>query len=143
MHCARCLARSPCATPCWRCVRGIVGQGGTCGREQRQWRTIWGVPVRMRWGEQIPMRDGIRLNATLYLPKQMLAPAPAIVTMTPYIAQTYHDRGLYFAERGLPFLIVDVRGRGNSEGEFRPNIQEAHDGHDVIEWLARQSFCNG
>ncbi|MFZ2236156.1 MAG: CocE/NonD family hydrolase, partial [Dokdonella sp.] len=38
---------------------------------------------------------------------------------------------------------VDVRGRGNSAGEFTPFLQEAHDGHDVVEWLAKQPLCNG
>ncbi len=50
---------------------------------------------------------------------------------------------MYFAARGYPFLTVDVRGRGNSEGEFKPNSNEAKDGHDVVEWLARQSYCSG
>jgi putative CocE/NonD family hydrolase len=38
---------------------------------------------------------------------------------------------------------VDVRGRGNSEGRFEPFFQEARDGFDVVEWLARQPYCNG
>jgi putative CocE/NonD family hydrolase len=50
---------------------------------------------------------------------------------------------MYFAAHGYPFLTVDVRGRGNSQGEFRPLIQEAHDGYDVVEWLAKQPYCNG
>jgi putative CocE/NonD family hydrolase len=99
--------------------------------------------VQMRWGTTIPMRDGVRLNATLYLPQGQQEPMPVIFTLTPYISQTYHYFAMYFAERGWPFLTVDARGRGNSEGTFRPNIQEAHDGHDVIEWLTRQSYCNG
>jgi hypothetical protein len=49
---------------------------------------------------------------------------------------------MYFAAHGYPFLIVDVRGRGNSEGVFKPNINEARDGHDVVEWLAQQPYCN-
>ncbi len=99
--------------------------------------------VRFQWGLQIPMRDGIQLHATAYLPKHSQAPAPCLFTLTPYIAQTYHDRGIYFAAHGYPFLSVDVRGRGNSAGEFRPLIQEAHDGHDIVEWLAVQPYCNG
>jgi len=50
---------------------------------------------------------------------------------------------MFFARRGMTFAIVDVRGRGNSDGIFRPMIQEATDGYDVVEWLARQSYCNG
>src|ERR1044071_6859368 len=50
---------------------------------------------------------------------------------------------MYFASHGLPFLTVDVRGRGNSDGKFRPLLQEAKDGHDIVEWLAKQPYCNG
>jgi putative CocE/NonD family hydrolase len=99
--------------------------------------------VDMQWGVKISLRDGVQLNATVYRPSKQAAPAPCIFTLTPYISQGYHDRGVYFAARGLPFLTIDVRGRGNSEGTFRPMIQEAQDGYDIVEWLARQSWCNG
>jgi uncharacterized protein len=96
-----------------------------------------------RWDVKIPLRDGVKLSANVYTPHAQKAPAPCIFTLTPYIAQSYHDRGEYFASHGYPFLTVDVRGRGNSEGVFRPLIQEAHDGYDVVEWLAAQPYCNG
>jgi len=99
--------------------------------------------VNFQWNLRIPMRDGVRLSATVYTPRGQESPAPCIFTLTPYIAQSYYDRGIYFASHGYPFLSVDVRGRGNSEGEFRPLIQEAQDGHDVVEWLALQPYCNG
>jgi putative CocE/NonD family hydrolase len=99
--------------------------------------------VDLQWGVKIPLRDGVRLNATVYRPRDQAAPSPCVFTLTPYIAQSYHDRGMYFAAHGVPFLTVDVRGRGNSEGEFHPLIQEAKDGYDVVEWLARQPYCNG
>ncbi|HXA92384.1 MAG TPA: CocE/NonD family hydrolase [Steroidobacteraceae bacterium] len=99
--------------------------------------------VQFNWGVKITLRDGIRLNATLYLPNPQAGPAPCVFTLTPYVSDTYHARGIYFAAHGYPFAIVDVRGRGNSEGIFHPMIQEARDGYDVVEWLARQPFCNG
>jgi putative CocE/NonD family hydrolase len=99
--------------------------------------------VQLTWGVKIPMRDGVRLDATVYNPRDQKAPTPCIFTLTPYIAQSYHARGIYFASHGLSFLTVDVRGRGNSQGEFRPFLQEAHDGYDVVEWLAKQPYCNG
>jgi putative CocE/NonD family hydrolase len=108
--------------------------------------SAWTDPAqnaRVHWEARIPMRDGTRLSAITYLPREQASPAPAIVTMTPYIAQTFHDRGVYFAARGYPFVSIDVRGRGNSEGVFRPLINEASDGHDAVEWVARQPFCNG
>ncbi len=99
--------------------------------------------VQMQWGVRIPLTDGVHLNATLYLPHGHKEPTPVIFTLTPYIGQTYHDQALYFAAHGYPFLTVDVRGRGNSEGVFRPLINEAQDGFDVVEWLARQPYCDG
>jgi hypothetical protein len=99
--------------------------------------------VQFSWGVKIPLRDGVHLNATVYTPREQQAPAPCIFTLTPYIGQSYHDRGMYFAAHGYPFLTVDVRGRGNSEGTYHPLIQEAKDGYDVVEWLAKQPYCNG
>jgi putative CocE/NonD family hydrolase len=84
----------------------------------------------------------MQLSATLYLPRGA-PPSPTIFTLAPYTSQFYHDRGVYFAERGYPFLAVDVRGRGNSDGEFRPFVQDGQDGYDVVEWIARQPYCNG
>lgn len=99
--------------------------------------------VEWHWNVRIPLRDGTHLSATAYIPAGQAKPRPCVFTLTPYIAQSYHDRGMYFASHGYPFLTVDVRGRGNSEGEFHPLIQEAKDGYDVVEWLAQQPYCNG
>jgi putative CocE/NonD family hydrolase len=100
-------------------------------------------PVEFQWGVKIPLSDGVHLNASVYKPRGQTQPLPCVFTLTPYIAQSYHDRGMYFASHGYVFLTIDVRGRGNSEGEFTPLLQEAKDGHDVVEWLGTQSFCNG
>jgi len=101
------------------------------------------APVQMQWGVMIALRDGILLNATLYLPPDHVGPSPVLFTLTPYTGQMWHDFGVYFASHGYPFLSVDVRGRGNSQGVFRPFIQEAHDGFHIVEWIARQPYCNG
>jgi len=100
----------------------------------------------LRWGVKIPMRDKVELNATLYLPKTkdgVPQKTPVVFTLTPYISDTYHSRAAYFASHGYAFALVDVRGRGNSGGEFEPFANEPHDGHDVVEWLAQQPFCDG
>ncbi len=100
--------------------------------------------VSFAWGVKIPMRDGITLNATVYRPKEQKEPGSCVFTLTPYISQNYHGRGMYFAARGYPFLTVDVRGRGNSEGGFKTTHKtDAQDGYDIVEWLARQPYCNG
>jgi putative CocE/NonD family hydrolase len=117
--------------------------GFTNAFERREEWLVDAAKIDFRWGVQIPLRDGVTLNATLYLPKNQSAPAPCILTLTPYGVDTYHDQGVHFAADGYPFAIIDVRGRGNSQGEFRPHIQEAKDGYDVVEWLAVQPYCNG
>lgn len=99
--------------------------------------------VRMQWNLRIPLRDGVRLEATLYRPPGPERRTPVLLTLTPYIAQMWHDFALYFAANGYPFLVVNVRGRGDSEGVFRANIDEARNGFDLVEWVAQQPFCNG
>src|SRR5437773_6612813 len=100
----------------------------------------------LRWAVKIPMRDKVELNATLYLPQSANATVgrtPVIFTLTPYISDSYHARAAYFASHGYAFALVDVRGRGNSAGDFEPFANEARDGHDVVEWFAKQPFCDG
>jgi uncharacterized protein len=99
--------------------------------------------VDLQWGVRIPMRDGVELAATLYRPAGQKEPLPVVFTLTPYIGDTYHPRGMYFARHGYVFALVDVRGRGSSGGTFDPFAQEARDGYDAVEWLARQSWSNG
>ena len=100
------------------------------------------VGVTLDWGVKIPMRDGVRLNATVYRPEGA-GPLPVVFTLTPYISDSYHDRAWYFSRNGFVFVLVDARGRGSSQGTFRAFAQEAHDGHDIVEWLAGQPWSNG
>jgi putative CocE/NonD family hydrolase len=97
----------------------------------------------MRWAVKIPMRDGVTLNATIFQPHAQRDPLPVIFTFTPYIGDSYTDRAMYFAQHGYVYALVDVRGRGNSGGAFEPFVNEGKDGYDVVEWLAKQSYCNG
>jgi len=124
---------------------------GTCGMLQAQSPSPAPSPSKppadydLRWGVKIPMRDNVELNATLYLPKTpdgSPQKTPLIFTLTPYISDTYHSRGAYFASHGYAFALVDVRGRGNSGGDFEPFANEPRDGHDVVEWVAKQPFCD-
>jgi putative CocE/NonD family hydrolase len=89
------------------------------------------------------MRDGVRLNGTVFKPTGLKKPLPVIFTLTPYISDTYQNRASYFVQHGYVFVLVDVRGWGNSEGVFDPFAQEPHDGYDIVEFLASQPWCNG
>ncbi len=99
--------------------------------------------VDMQWAVKIPARDGAKLNATVFTPHGQKEPLPVIFTFTPYIGDSYTDRAVYFAKHGYVYALVDVRGRGNSGGEFEPFVNEGKDGYDAVEWLAKQPYCNG
>lgn len=78
------------------------------------------APVDLDWGVKIPLRDGVRLNATVFRPAGQKEPLPVVFTLTPYTADSYLNRALYFARNGYVYALIDVRGRGNSEGAFEP-----------------------
>src|SRR3954465_7743423 len=75
---------------------------------------------RYQWSVELPLRDGVKLHASLYSPKDVKGPPPCVFTLTPYTTQSYHDRGTAYASHGLTYLVVDSRGRGDSEGVFEP-----------------------
>jgi putative CocE/NonD family hydrolase len=99
--------------------------------------------VDMQWAVKIPARDGVKLNATVFTPHGQKQSLPVIFTFTPYIGDSYTDRAVYFAKHGYVYALVDVRGRGNSGGEFEPFVNEGRDGYDIVEWFAKQPYCNG
>jgi uncharacterized protein len=53
--------------------------------------------VSIKWGIKIPMRDGVRLSGTLYLPDNQKEPKPAIFSFSPYIAEREHPEALAIA----------------------------------------------
>ncbi len=96
---------------------------------------------------QVPMRDGVKLAADLYLPD---GPGPfgVIIERTPYNKNNCKfSQAPYFAERGFAVLIQDVRGRFRSPGIFYQYIDEGwgkkQDGYDTIEWAGTQPWSNG
>ena len=93
----------------------------------------------------ISMRDGVKLGAILYRPARE-GKFPGLIYRTPYGIDdydSYAELPLKAAKRGYAVLLVDVRGRLRSEGEFEAYRNEKQDGYDVIEWMAAQSFCTG
>jgi putative CocE/NonD family hydrolase len=98
---------------------------------------------QIRYNVKIPMRDGVPLSAILFLPRGIKAPRPAIFSIGPYTADWYHPEGIAFASHNFVYLAVDERGRGDSEGGFEPFFRAPDDGHDLVEWIAKQPWCNG
>jgi putative CocE/NonD family hydrolase len=106
-----------------------------------------------RTAEMIPMRDGVKLYTTVYVPKESKGALPFVMMRTPYGAESRGPKALkdYFkdlADEGYIFVFQDIRGRHKSEGQFvmqRPPrdsksptaIDEGTDANDTIDWLLK------
>jgi len=99
---------------------------------------------RCLWDVKVPMRDGVRLAANVYLPEGD-GPFPVLLNRTPYGKDTVlrSRRVQPYVKVGYAVVHMDVRGRGNSEGFYKPNFQEIEDGHDSIQWAGTQPWSNG
>jgi putative CocE/NonD family hydrolase len=116
-------------------------------------RIVEQLPHRVETIElvRIPMPDGTRLAARLWLPESARRePVPAILEYIPYRRRDstrLRDEVMhgYFAGHGYACVRVDLRGSGDSEGvledEYLP--LELDDGVAVIEWISRQPWCSG
>jgi uncharacterized protein len=108
------------------------------------------VHMMQQW---IPMPDGVRLSATLYMPDNLKAGEkfPALLEYLPYRkddATAARDYPLHhwFAAHGYVSVRVDIRGFGASEGtptDREYSEQEQLDGEQVIAWLAAQPWSTG
>lgn len=107
--------------------------------------------VRLVKNVWIPMRDGVRLAADLYMPADVPhdEPIPAVMEYTPYrkddVNPTSRDFYLTLPRHGYVVARVDIRGTGASEGISTDEytLEEQLDGYDAVEWLARQPWCDG
>lgn len=108
-------------------------------------------PVREIMTAWIPMTDGTRLAARIWLPVDAERdPVPALLEYLPYRRRdgtSYRDsvNQPYMAGHGYAAVRVDIRGSGDSDGLLLDEYDrpELDDGVQVIAWLARQPWCNG
>src|SRR5262249_34955277 len=107
----------------------------------------------------VPMRDGVKLHATVYAPREAREKLPFLLLRTPYGTGPYgadeyrtslgpSRHSFEFEEDGFIFVFQDVRGKFKSEGEFtvmRPHrpgkkgkeTDESSDTYDTIDWLLK------
>ena len=116
----------------------------------------------VRESRYVSVRDGTRLAVNIYRPAQageaIAHPLPVIFAFTPYRARFRDEDGdvteaalddrlalRSLLRAGYVVAVADIRGKGASFGTRRgfQDRTEAHDGHDLVEWLARQPFSTG
>jgi putative CocE/NonD family hydrolase len=110
----------------------------------------------------IPMRDGVRLFTSFYIPKDSSVNHPILLTRTPYSCAPYGEQNfkpywnsyqMNYLREGYILVTEDVRGRWMSEGSFmdvrpfNPNklgnqIDEASDTYDAIDWMVKNIAHN-
>ncbi|MGA0540129.1 CocE/NonD family hydrolase [Neotabrizicola sp. VNH66] len=99
----------------------------------------------------IPMPDGVRLSARVWMPEDAAEnPVPAILEYIPYRKRDGtlpRDEMMHpwFAGHGYAAVRVDMRGNGDSQGlmDDEYSAQEMADAQAVIDWLAAQPWCTG
>ena len=147
------LRRLTIPSPAWVLLLGLAAPAFAQETEP--------VPVRARYTKyeyRIPVRDGVRLFTSVYVPKDA-GPGrlyPILLTRTPYDVAPYGSDAYRDSvgpsaaaqKEGFIFAYQDVRGRYMSEGEFvdvRPynptkgpkDVDESSDAWDTIDWLVR------
>ena len=105
----------------------------------------------------IPMRDGVKLFTSVFVPRDSTKTHPILMKRTPYNVAPYGEDkypaklgpGELFVKAGYIFVNQDVRGRFASEGEFvqvtphlasksKPtDVDESSDTSDTIDWLLK------
>jgi putative CocE/NonD family hydrolase len=105
-----------------------------------------GEGVRLERGVRARMRDGVELISDHYYSLQP-GPLPTLLMRQPYgrdiASSVAYAHPVWFARRGYNVVIQDVRGRGESEGEFYPFRNEGSDGADTIAWLRTRPESSG
>ncbi|MEB2400461.1 MAG: CocE/NonD family hydrolase [Alcaligenaceae bacterium] len=94
----------------------------------------------------IPMSDGVRLSASLWLPA-VTEKVPAILEIHPYrkgdmFLERDKQMCSYFAEQGIATVRVDMRGHGDSEG-LHDAYRTYKDTTEILAWLREQPWCSG
>ncbi len=107
--------------------------------------------VRVQDNAWIPLKDGVKLAARIWLPEDAESdPVPAILEFLPYRKRegtTERDELThpYYAGNGYACVRVDIRGSGESDGILQDEYikQEQDDALDILAWIASQSWCTG
>ena len=135
--------------------------------ENNPFRELGEVPKPKYNGEysiknvHIEVRDGIKIAATICLPKNIKQSEkiPTILTQTRYwramelripfrwildevVSMTPNPD--LITSRGYAFIITDVRGTGASFGTrmYPFSEEEVKDGYDIVEWIISQPWSD-
>lgn len=152
------LSMAALALACWAAnVSAQPFQLGA-GTEGRQWlaerapveNPLKRYPLEIKDGITITARDGTPLDARLFQPTLAAGEAATpCVLMADGYGRTSNTGAstdpvlMDIASRGYAVLHLSLRGSGASGGKPTLYNQFGQDGYDTVEWMAKQSWCNG
>jgi len=100
----------------------------------------------------VQMRDGVRMAADVYRPKNAAGKVPIVFVRTPYNFNYWDVRNgaprdmtaeLDAVKRGYAFVEMNERGHFFSEGNYDILGPPLTDGVDAIKWMSSQPWANG
>ena len=100
----------------------------------------------------VPMRDGKRMQADIYRPKDESKKYPVIFVRTPYNFNYWDvalgaprdmSTELEAVKRGYIYVEMNERGRYFSEGDYEILGAPLTDADDALDWLGNQSWSTG
>ncbi len=124
------------------------------GKSQHTVRGPLPSGVKLDENVYVTMRDGVKIAVDVYRPEAE-GHYPGLLSMSPYIKEIQQqppelshsiEAGAthFFVPRGYVHVIAQVRGTGLSQGRYNfLDIKEQQDGHDLVEWIAQQPWCDG
>jgi len=92
---------------------------------------------------QVPLKDGTTLGCMLVYQKDAKWPLPVVLRVSCYPMDADTTRAEFVADSGYAGVFVYNRGKSRSGGSFYPMENDAADNYEVIDWISKQSWCNG
>jgi predicted acyl esterase len=102
--------------------------------------------VRLDKNVDAVMRDGVKIALDIYRPAGKGGPWPAILAYSSFPKERIFESAKpdFYCPAGYVCVQASERGIGQNQGSFSFQGPAAgRDGYDLIEWIARQPWCDG
>ena len=118
--------------------------------KRKNYDAIYSVPlpagVILEKNIMVKMRDGVKVALDVYKPADGKGPWPVIFAYSPFQKERFFEsaKPAFYCPNGYVCVQAAERGIGFSQGQFSfHGAKAAQDGYDMIEWIAKQLWCNG
>ncbi|MCC6585802.1 MAG: CocE/NonD family hydrolase [Bryobacterales bacterium] len=132
----------------------LFAQGGDeslVARRKRLEKELQSIAIVER-KVMVPMRDGKRMAADVYRPKDTAKKYGTIFVRTPYNFNFWDVKigapadmtsQIQAVKKGFAYIVMNERGHFYSEGNYDILGMPLTDGDDALSWIAKQDWSNG